>query len=49
MKVNKEKQKGRFEGGWKKKRDLYLNVKYLNKDTNLKLKSQTFFWCFFLS
>ena len=37
VKVNKQKQKGRFECGWKKQRDLYLNDKYLNKDTNLKL------------
>ena len=37
MKVNKQKQKDRFEGGWKKQRDLYLNDKYLIKDTNLKL------------
>lgn len=47
MKVKKEKQKGRFEGGWKKKRDLYLNDMYLNKDTNLKLKSQTLYGVFF--
>lgn len=46
MEVNKEKQKGRFEGEWKKKRDLYLNDMYLNKDTNLKLKSQTLFGVF---
>ena len=37
VKVNKQKQEGRFEGGWKKRRDLYLYEKYLNKDTNLKL------------
>lgn len=47
MKVKKEQQKGRFEGGWKKERDLYLNDMYLNKDTNLKLKSQTLYGVFF--
>ena len=28
MKVNKQKQRDRIDGGWKKERDIYLNDKY---------------------
>ena len=27
MKVNKQKQRDRIDGGWKKERDIYLNDK----------------------
>ena len=28
MKENKQKQRERFDGGWKKHRDIYLKVKF---------------------